>query len=601
MPNYSLVANSTFQPFTYQELAMPLDRQDAYHENLMQQYEQLSNKADILEAMGKNDKDAGAYNRYKAYSDSLRNEAENLYKNGLNVDSRLRLTELRRRYNQEIVPIQNALNKRRQEAELQMKAKMANPALRFTRDASNTSLDDYINNPEGGYGVVNLNNITAQMSGLAKNLEKQVLSGAMKKEQVDDFTYNTIIRHGLDPNFINDWLQHPEKSPTLTNMMNQVLQANGVTLEALKGSQNGESILRDATSAAQMGAWEAIGQDTSQMMQDRKKIMDYQLGQQIYMSNLNARNKMAIAQAKAQASGATGAGINGMDSVSEYDLPMQGADFSNARDMENAMKTLGYQMKNGKLSSTGKVTIGDKQANVFGRDGRVMTRKQFVAQAGNSEKDQKAFGKYFDKMVDAGKTLGVYGKLYNQRELAHQYNTMRNNSAAGSAHVYPLNYESGDWNPTTKNYPVREIKGYKGGKPVFDTKTATLNDVLNMKDSDKNKANVSAYWSNTAGSQGLILATTIDGENKRFFIDAANMPESRIREALYFFNRAEKLKAAKRPRDAQKDISTALKKLHLGLTEQQQGAAHNPIKFPSPKDKGLSGDYSNYPYYEEED
>ena len=601
MPNYSLVANSTFQPFTYQELAMPLDRQDAYHENLMQQYEQLSDKADILEAMGKNDKDAGAYNRYKAYSDSLRNEAENLYKNGLNVDSRLRLTELRRRYNQEIVPIQNALNKRRQEAELQMKAKMANPALRFTRDASNTSLDDYINNPEGGYGVVNLNNITAQMASLAKNFEKQIQSGAIKKEQVDDFTYNTIIRHGLDPNFINDWLQHPEKSPALTNMMNQVLQANGVTLEALKGSQNGESILRDATSAAQMGAWEAIGQDTSQITPDWKKRQDYQLGQQIYMSNLNARNRMAIAQAKAQASGAAGAGINGMDSVSEYDLPMQGADFSNARDMENAMKTLGYQMKNGKLSSTGKVTIGDKQANVFGRDGRVMTRKQFVAQAGNSEKDQKAFGKYFDKMVDAGKTLGVYGKLYNQKELAHQYNTMRNNSAAGSAHVYALNYEGSDWNSTTKNYPVREIKGYKGGKPVFDTKTATLNDVLNIKDSNKNKANISAYWSNTAGSQGIILTTNVDGENKRFFIDAANIPESNVRKALELFNYAEEYKKAKDYNNAQLATAAALKRLHLGLTTHPKGDDYSPIKRGSYKQQGLEGDYSGYSNYEEED
>ena len=598
MPNYSLVANSTFQPFTYQELAMPLDRQDAYHENLMQQYEQLSDKADILEAMGKNDKDAGAYSRYKAYSDSLRNEAENLYKNGLNVDSRLRLTELRRRYNQEIVPIQNALNKRRQEAELQMKAKMANPNLLFTRDASNTSLDDYINNPDGGYGIVNLNTITAQMAGMAKNLEKQILSGALKKEQVDDFTYNTIIRHGLDPNFINSWLKGETKSPTLDNMRQQVLRANGVTEEMLKSSPNAADIINRTTEAANMGAWEAIGQDSSQMVQDRKKIMDYQLGQQIYMSNLNARNKMAIAQAKAQASGA---GINGMDSVSEYDLPMQGADFSNARDMENAMKTLGYQMKNGKLSSTGKVTIGDKQANVFGRDGRVMTRKQFVAQAGNSEKDQKAFGKYFDKMVDAGKTLGVYGKLYNQKELAHQYNTMRNNSAAGSAHVYALNYEGSDWNSTTKNYPVREIKGYKGGKPVFDTKTATLNDVLNIKDSNKNKANVSAYWSNTAGSQGIILTTNVDGENKRFFIDAANIPESNVRKALELFNYAEEYKKAKDYNNAQLATAAALKRLHLGLTTHPKGDDYSPIKRGSYKQQGLEGDYSGYSNYEEED
>ena len=77
MPNYSIVIDSTFKPFTYQELTAPLDRAEAYHEKLAQEYDTLSSQADILEAMGKDDRDkeSGAYNRYKAYSDSLRKEA----------------------------------------------------------------------------------------------------------------------------------------------------------------------------------------------------------------------------------------------------------------------------------------------------------------------------------------------------------------------------------------------------------------------------------------------------------------------------------------------------------------------------------------------
>ena len=311
---------------------------------------------------------------------------------------------------------------------------------------------------------------------------------------------------------------------------------------------------------------------------------------------MNARNKMAIAQAKA----AGAAGMNGMNNVSEYDLPMGQADYSGAKDQQKAMETLGYTMKNGKLYPTGKVTINGKQASIFGRDGRVMTRRQFVAQAGNSEKDRKSFNEYFEKMVDAGKTLGVYGSLYNRRELEKQYNTLRNNSAAGSAHVYALNYEKGDWNANSKNYPVREIKSYKGNKPVFDTKNITLNDVLNMKDSDKKDANISAYWSNTAGNQGIILTTTIDGKNRRFFVDAANMPENNIREALQYFDVAEKLKKANRAEDAKKAISVGLTRLHLGLTSHPKGDDYSPIKRASYKQQGLDGDYTDYSDYEEE-
>lgn len=298
MANYTLVANSKFRPFSYQELAAPLDRQDAYHEKLMDEYDKLSSQADVLEAMGANDRDknSGVYQKYKNYSDRLRAEADNLYRNGLNAESRMRLSELRRSYNTDIVPIQNAWNKREQEAEMQMKAQLSNPALRFTRDARNTSLEEYINNPTGGYGVVNLNNITAQMAGVAKNLAKQIRSG--NRENIDDFTFNFISKHGLDPNFINDWIKNPEKSPTLTNMMNQVLQANGVTIEALRGSQNGQGILRDAAGAAQMGAWEAVGDDTAQVLPDWKKRQDYEFNQQ--MQALAIKEQMEMQKAAMQ-------------------------------------------------------------------------------------------------------------------------------------------------------------------------------------------------------------------------------------------------------------------------------------------------------------
>ena len=589
MANYSLVANSVFQPFTYQELVAPIAHQQQVFDNLAEQYDQLSSQADILEAMGANDKTSGAYGKYKAYSDRLRNEANNLFRNGLDSESRMRLSELRRMYNTDIVPIQNAWNKRKEEAELQMKARISNPSLRFTRDAANSSIDDYLANPEGGFGVVNLDSITAQMAGMAKNLEASILSG--HKEGVDDVTYRYVRKYGLDANMINNWLDNPNSNPALTNMMNQVLEKNGINPEMLRSNAG---LYGEALNAAKMGAWESIGKVDDQLHDDKKALIDYQTAKQAALINLRAQAKMAAAAA----SGA--GGINGTNNVSEYDLPMGGADYSGAKDQQKAMETLGYVMKNGKLSSTGKVTVNGRQASVFGRDGRVLNRKQFIAQAGNSEKDQREFNRYFDKMVDAGKTLGIYGKMYTQKDLVNQYNTLRNNSAAGSAHVYALNYEKGDWNTNSRNYPVREIKSYKGGKPVFDTETATLNDILNIKDSGKNPANISAYWSNTEGNRGIILTTTVDGKNRRFFIDAANMPENNIREALQYFDAAEKLKKNNRADDARKAISIGLTKLHLGLTSHPKGDDYSPIKRASYKQQGLDGDYTDYSDYEED-
>ena len=178
----------------------------------------------------------------------------------------------------------------------------------------------------------------------------------------------------------------------------------------------------------------------------------------------------------------------------------------------------------------------------------------------------------------------MYGNLYTQRELGSQYNRLRDNNAAGFATVYNLNYESGDWNSTSKNYPVREIKGYRGGKPIYDSEQYTLNDILNMQDKNKKNINVSAHWSNVNGQQGIILATGADGKNRRFFIDANTMPESNIAKARGLFADAERLKKSNNPRDLQAarvKIENALMELHIGLTEHNTGYNQKLVEQPS--------------------
>lgn len=309
MANYTLTVNSTFQPFTYQELAAPLDRMELYHEKLADEYDKLSAQADVLEAMGKNDRDkhSGTYQRYKSYSDALRKEADDLYKFGLNTESRQRLSDLRRRYNTDIVPIQNAWTKRKEEADMQMKASLANPSLMFTRDAANTSLEEYINNPTGGFGVINGANITAQMAGMAKNLEKQILNGSARKESIDPFTYDYIRKYGLTADMVRDW----RNNPTLSKMFEQVMKSNGVTPEALRGSLNAQNIIDKSTGFAEMGMWNAIGEDKAEKVEN-------------YGARLYAQTQAKIAEEAAKHNSDDDGGVNitsdgvGIDSTEHY-------------------------------------------------------------------------------------------------------------------------------------------------------------------------------------------------------------------------------------------------------------------------------------------
>ena len=331
MSNYSLVVNSTFQPFTYQELTAPLDRQELYHERIADEYDKLSSQADVLEAMGANDRDKNSktYLKYKNYSDNLRKEADNLYQNGLNYDTRQRLSNLRRMYNTDIVPIQNAWNKREQEADMQMKAYMQNPSLMFTRDARNSTLDEYIANPTGGFGVINGNNITAQMASMAKNLEKQIREGSARKEDIDPFTYRYIQENGLTPDMIREW----RTNPTLSKMFEQVMRANGVTPEALNGSANAQNIIDQSTGYAEMGMWNAIGGTQSQILDNYKARQDYQF-------ELNQRAAQNELQRKAALEAVKNGGADGMPNIPSVAVGLVPTDTYKAENLEvlNSLK-----------------------------------------------------------------------------------------------------------------------------------------------------------------------------------------------------------------------------------------------------------------------
>lgn len=264
----SLTANSIFQPFTYQELAAPIMEMSNYQDKMADTIDSMSAQADVLEAMEGNDldRDSQSYKRYKSYSDSLRREANELYAYGVSTDARQRITDMRRGFSTQIVPIRNAWQKREQEAAAQMNAITANPSIMFTRDANRTSIDDYVKNPNGGYGVISGANIAAQVSGIAKNLAKDILSG--KAVNVDSMTKNYIEKHGYTEDMVRDWRRYP----SLRTAVEQVLKANGITDQALANSPNKGSIMDKALGYAEMGLWDSIGETKTQLFDNKAAL-----------------------------------------------------------------------------------------------------------------------------------------------------------------------------------------------------------------------------------------------------------------------------------------------------------------------------------------
>ena len=112
MPNYSLVMNSKFQPFSFERYIQPLQIYGQAYREQEDALAELDTKASIWDGMANEQTDPIAHAQYKKYADDLKAQATLIATEGLNPSSRQAMLNLRGRYAKEIVPIEQAYQRR---------------------------------------------------------------------------------------------------------------------------------------------------------------------------------------------------------------------------------------------------------------------------------------------------------------------------------------------------------------------------------------------------------------------------------------------------------------------------------------------------------
>lgn len=278
MANYSLTVNSTFNPYSLQEL-LPI-----YQANAQAQYQaeeafsQLQMKADQWEKLANNAQDADVYSKYKSYSNQLKEAANDVLNNGINAVSRRNLMNMRAQYASNIIPIEEAYNKRQQQAQVLWQARLQDPTL-IAQDPSELGLSYYMKNPTYTPQSYSGKLLTAQSAQAAQNLAK-TLSSYSKGEPIDSYTNTFIQKHGLTRNDIQKYLNGE------TTATNKVLGA--IYQQVYDSSQIGnwanENQRRQAANFIKQGMWSAIGQDTVQAMENFEARENYKLQQQLALA-----------------------------------------------------------------------------------------------------------------------------------------------------------------------------------------------------------------------------------------------------------------------------------------------------------------------------
>lgn len=295
MANYSLILDTKFKPFSYQEMLAPVAAATQAHQILEEEYGALADKASIWENMASEQSDPYAYKLFKTYANDLENQANQLMRYGLNPASRKAMLNMRSRYSKEILPIETAYNRRKELADKQRDAMAANPTLRYQRDMRNVSLDDLIKNPSLDWGESYSGALlTKQVSDAAANFQR-VLTDVSKLSSIGlPFQYQQLRRRGASPAEVMMAISEdakkgePQAVAFLRNLRDQVLTASGVADWA------DAATMKEFTNFANLGLYSAIGQSDIQNFVD-------QAGLETHKANLADRNaRRAEARAAAQ-------------------------------------------------------------------------------------------------------------------------------------------------------------------------------------------------------------------------------------------------------------------------------------------------------------
>lgn len=269
MANYSLVINSQFKPFSYQEMLAPTLMATQAHQELENQYGELATKASIWEEMANEQTDPYAYKMYKTYANDLEEQAGQLAREGLNAASRRDMLNMRARYSKEITPIEQAYTARQKQAEQQQQALLQDPTLLLSRRASTTSLDDYIRNPQLAYEAYSGKLITAQAASAASALAKEMQEKPRKWRSIlGNSYYETMMQKGFSSQAVLQAIQdNPNAAPQLTKIVEDAINSSGVR------DWGDQTTIARAIDYAKQGLWSAVGETQYQTLDNWRARM----------------------------------------------------------------------------------------------------------------------------------------------------------------------------------------------------------------------------------------------------------------------------------------------------------------------------------------
>ena len=264
--NYDFVIDSSFTPFTMQEMLTPvLAYKDAF-EKSEAAYTELSDKADKYSYLANSlDPNSEAAKIYNGYANELRTQADDLARNGLSMSNRRALTSLKRRYQGEIGMLDQADAALQKERELRRTMNAKDNSMLYAND--NLTIDDFLGNNTPNLYSVSGNDLRTLGMNAGKAASSRIYSVGDEGPTLGGYYRKWTERNGYSADSINAFRENAAAVPELQQAADAILAERGV-YENLTGA-NLERARQSVINGIIDGA---IYKEESKPVEDRGKI-----------------------------------------------------------------------------------------------------------------------------------------------------------------------------------------------------------------------------------------------------------------------------------------------------------------------------------------
>ena len=249
--NYDFVIDSTFTPFTMQEMLVPFTAYKEEYDREEEAYTELSQKANDFEYLSKTlPEDSKARQVYEGYANDLKAQADDLTKNGLGMGNRRALLNMKRRYSGEIGRLVKADEALKKVQEMRMQKNAQDPSMLYTDD--NLNIDMFLDNNNPNLYGISGNELYAKGAAAGRAASARIYSNPAV-QKLDNYYNNYFNTVGYSPEKMQEFRDNLAAIPELQRAAMDIVQANKVG-ELGENSANYKAALQQIVNGIADGA-----------------------------------------------------------------------------------------------------------------------------------------------------------------------------------------------------------------------------------------------------------------------------------------------------------------------------------------------------------